>query len=176
MQGPDVGIGTTVEDVEELPPRSAARRRRRFRAALASVPRGSMPPQPPRSAARRLRRFRTAVASVPRGSMPTQPPRTNTRRRRSSCAPQATSAPRSLPPPPPPRCCASAARVRHAPSRSRCRGDLNRGIGGGFGEGARGYWGRARPRWAKRVWCGGGWAGWVAGWMLGVECYSTPRV
>ena len=91
MQGPDVGIGTTVEDVEELPPRSVARRRRRFRAALASVPRGSMPPQPPR---------------------------TNTRRRCSSCAPQATSAPRSLPPPPP-WCRASAARVRRAPSRSR---------------------------------------------------------
>ena len=133
MQGPDVGIGTTVEDVEELPPRSAARRRRRFRAALASVPRGSMPPQPPR---------------------------TNTRRRRSSCAPQATSAPRSLPPPP--RCCASAAQVRHAPSRSRCRGDLNRGIGGGFGEGVLG------AGWAKMGQAGlargeGGPAGWLVG-------------
>jgi len=83
VQGPDVGIGTTVEDVEELPPRSAARRRRRFRAALASVPRSSMPPQLLRPASHLRATLLAAAAALvpcirrsgPPRSIPLAPPR-----------------------------------------------------------------------------------------------------
>ena len=83
VQGPDVGIGTTVEDADELPPRHAA---------VASTLRCSTPPALPRRRSLRAPWRDAAAAPAPRKPPPRHAPCRRCRRRLGAVHPPLGSA------------------------------------------------------------------------------------